>query len=316
MKEIGGYFELELQDKGEFHKDLWAVNLARNGFEFIILEKKYSKVFLPYFTCDVLLEVLLKNKINYQLYNIDENFEPIFDFNELKNGNVFLYTNYFGLKDNYIKKIVEKTDKLIIDNAQSFFSKPIEGIDTFYSARKFFGVSDGAYLTLNGFKKKELEFDYSLDRSRYLFERIEKSASYGYEEYIDSEKKMSTEPLKKMSKLSNKILSSINYDAVAKKRISNFEYLDNNLNSKNKLKIHKSKKQVPLVYPFWFSKKIKQRLIENKIYCPTYWPNVIESCESSSLEYQMANEIVFLPIDQRYSVKEMQYMLNLINQII
>lgn len=38
---------------------------------------------------------------------------------------------------------------IILDNTQSFFQKPISGIDTIYSCRKYFGVPDGAYLSTN-----------------------------------------------------------------------------------------------------------------------------------------------------------------------
>ncbi len=58
----------------------------------------------------------------------------------------FLCTNYFGIKDEFITSLSKQVSNLIVDNAQSFFSNPIENIDTFYSPRKFFGVSDGAYL--------------------------------------------------------------------------------------------------------------------------------------------------------------------------
>ena len=53
--------------------------------------------------------------------------------------------------------MVEKN--LIIDNAQAFFAKPLLGIDTFYSPRKFVGVSDGGILAtkkiLEGVLKNE-----------------------------------------------------------------------------------------------------------------------------------------------------------------
>ena len=35
---------------------------------------------------------------------------------------------------------------VIIDNVQAYFQRPIEGFDTLYSCRKYFGVPDGAVL--------------------------------------------------------------------------------------------------------------------------------------------------------------------------
>lgn len=55
MKPIGGYFELELRQGEHYHKDAIRLNSARNCFEYILLARKYKKVFLPYYTCEVLL---------------------------------------------------------------------------------------------------------------------------------------------------------------------------------------------------------------------------------------------------------------------
>lgn len=63
--------------------------------------------------------------------------EPVFDYENIQADQGFLYTNYFGLKDNFINILANKIQNLIIDNAQSFFSKPCKEIDTFYSVRKF-----------------------------------------------------------------------------------------------------------------------------------------------------------------------------------
>ena len=64
---------------------------------------------------------------------------------------------------------------------------------------------------------------------------------------------------------------------------------------------------MPQTCPFWTKKaSTKKRLLENKIYCATYWPNVIEWCEAESLEYQLATELVHLPIDQRYNIDDMR----------
>src|SRR5690606_8875362 len=97
-------------------------------------------------TCDVLLEPIQKLGIEYEHYHIDSVLEPLFDYSRVTEQSAFLYTNYFGLKDAFIESLASSAGNLIVDNAQSFFSRPIPGIDTLYSARKFFGVSDGAYL--------------------------------------------------------------------------------------------------------------------------------------------------------------------------
>ena len=148
-KAIGGYFELELNSTGEYHAASIALNTARNAFEYVLKVRAYKKVYIPYYTCVVMLEPIKKLNIDFEFYAIDENLEPLFDYSKIMDEQGFLYTNYFGLKDDFIKQYSTIIPNLIIDNAQSFFSEPLNDIDTFYSARKFFGVSDGAYLYSN-----------------------------------------------------------------------------------------------------------------------------------------------------------------------
>ena len=85
--------------------------------------------------------------INYEFYHINEMLEP--EIKQINNDSALLYTNYFGIKVEFIQSIIKKNKNIIIDNSQAFYAEPINGIDTFYSPRKFFGVPDGGYLSIN-----------------------------------------------------------------------------------------------------------------------------------------------------------------------
>jgi hypothetical protein len=65
-------------------------------------------------------------------------------------------------------------------------------------------------------------------------------------------------------------------------------------------------------YPFYLEKgvEIRKELAAKKIYIPTLWPNVLEDTPESSLEYDYAANILPLPCDQRYGIKDMKYMIN------
>ena len=58
--------------------------------------------------------------------------------------------------------------------------------------------------------------------------------------------------------------------------------------------------------------QIKKYLIQHKIFVPTLWPNIL-SLPEYSYEYYLANNLVLLPIDQRYSVTDMKYVLDVLN---
>lgn len=305
MNAIGGYFELELSKNLEYHQNALRLNTGRNALEYILESTRYDKIYIPYFTCDVLLQPIQKLKIEFEFYKIDEKFEPIFDYSKIQQKECFLYTNYFGLKDLFINKLSQKCKNVIVDNAQSFYSEPIKNVDTFYSPRKFFGIPDGAYLYSSKRIERDLLQDSSYERFEHLLKRIDQSAEEGYEKFALNDQKLDNLSILKMSNLTKRMLESIDYISSAKRRIDNYVYLDKKLKKYNKLKIEFNQDQVPMVYPFWATKEIRIKLLENKIYTAIYWPNINDWCNEEDLEYKMMNEIIYLPIDQRYGKFEM-----------
>ena len=305
QKSIGGYFELELQSGVVYHENALPLNTARNAFEYILKAKKYKKAYMPYFTCSAMLEPLLKNNIPYVFYSIDAHLEPLFDFASIEEDAVFLYTNYFGLKDKYTIALSQKCKNLIIDNAQSFFSTPIMGVDTIYSPRKFFGLPDGGYLYTDTLLDYSLEKDVSYTRFTHLLKRIDLSAEEGFKDFILSDEVLEQNPIREMSNLTSKLLSSIDYNSVSVQRRLNFKHLHERLQHVNSFQFPLEDDAVPMVYPFYGSESLRKKLIENKIYTATYWPNVKEWCAKDSLEYQLTSDVIYLPVDQRYTTDDM-----------
>lgn len=72
---IGGYFELELRRGEHYHKNALCINTARNCFEYILLARKYKKIYIPFFTCEVMLQPLHKHHIEYEFYSINFDLE-------------------------------------------------------------------------------------------------------------------------------------------------------------------------------------------------------------------------------------------------
>lgn len=314
MKSIGGYFELEMSNNVEYHSNALSLNLGRTAFEFILNLRNYKKVYVPYFICDVLLRSINKLRIEFEFYNINDVLEPVFDFHRIKEGEGFLYINYFGIKNetvNLLSKMIWKN--LIIDNAQSFFSMPIDKIDTFYSPRKFFGIPDGAYAYCEGVNRIEFFKDSSFNRFIHLLKRIDLSPEDGFEDFKKSELNLDDLPVMEISAISKKLLKSIEYDRVKDIRRRNFDIISHELNSINRLKISIDQNDIPMTYPFWPEKiGLRDYLQKNRIYMAQYWPNVLELCSSDSLESKLTKELLHIPIDQRYSEKEMNYILKLI----
>lgn len=319
---IGGFFGLELnRNHSTIHKDALAVNSGRNAFELILRELKPSTVYLPFYSCDALLKPLKKLEISYSFYHIDEAFYP--KVKSLSENEWLLYVNYFGIMDDLTKKVVNNFDKVILDNSQSFFSLPNNDTPAFNSPRKFFGVPDGGYLyNVSDAHFLKLEQDYSAERFNHLINRIDVSPEFAFQKYLENEAYIDTLEPKKISKISKRILDSIDYDAIKKQRIENYNFLNSELASLNRLSeevLALDSNDVPLVYPFLADngKKMRELLITKKIYTAQYWPNV-ESwlTNNDNFEYKLISDLIPLPIDQRYGIQQMKEVVGLIKEII
>ena len=71
MKEIGGFFELQLRKGEHYHKGAVQLNTARNCLEYILRAKKYKKIYIPYLDSEVIWEPMQKLGIDYEFYSVD-----------------------------------------------------------------------------------------------------------------------------------------------------------------------------------------------------------------------------------------------------
>ena len=317
QKAIGGYFSLELpyNEYGEYHRDAIRLNTGRYCLEYVLRVKKYTKVYLPYYMCDAVLQPINKLGLDYQFYHIDKYFH-IAEVLHPKKDEVILYCNYFGLMDEYVKIVTDRyAPNIIIDNTQAFFSRPLPEIDTFYTCRKFFGVADGAYLYTNKEADFDIPQDYSSSRMLFLLDRLDKSAEEAFSDYHKSEDTLDHDEIKKMSKITQFIMSSIFYKSIADRRISNYTYLHDNLSSSNTLSVDLERKNVPMVYPFLSEDiNLRKKLIDNKVYVASYWPNVNNMSNLESVESQFAVNLIPIPIDQRYGNDDLNKILEIIGR--
>lgn len=312
MDAIGGYFSLELPLREEYHKDAIRLNTGRNCLEYILRAREYKKVYVPYYTCEAVMEPINKLDIPYEFYHIDIHFE-IRDRFTLKADEALLYTNYFGLKQRYVEQLAEKTGaRLIVDNTQAFYAKPIEGIDTFYTCRKFFGVADGAYLYTDKLLDDVFEQDESWDRMAHLLKRIDLSAEQGFADFRKVDDGLDNQPIRRMSKLTQRIMQSIDYEVAAQKRRVNYLMLQEILGEDNNLVLTLEEGAVPMVYPFLSPIKLREKLIANKVFVARYWPNVLDWTNENDIEYLLTSQMQPLSIDQRYSLDDMFRLLDII----
>lgn len=312
---IGGYFSLELPQHEEYHAEAIKLNTGRNALEYVLRCRQYSKVYIPYYTCEVILEPFKKLGIAYEFYHINLQFE-IADDIHLQENEALLYTNYFGLKQRYVEQLAEKYQGLlIVDNTQAFYARPIPGIDTFYTCRKFFGVADGAYLYTDILLDDEIEQDISYDRMAHLLKRIDLSPEAGYADFRKADDGLDHQPIRKMSRLTQRMMQSLDYNIAVQRRRKNYLILHAALGQNNKLKLPLEDDAVPMIYPYLTGKDgLRERLIEYRIFVARYWPNVLEWSAQNDIEYMLAVMMQPLPIDQRYGEEEMNRIIYVIQK--
>ena len=313
---VGGYFSLELPLVEEYHKDALRLNTGRNCLEYIIRSRGYKKVYLPFFICSVVLEPFEKLGVQYVFYHVDERLE-LKDNLSVKAGEALLYVNYFGLKQRYVEHLARLYGtSLIIDNTQAFYAKPVTGIDTFYSCRKFFGVPDGAYLYTEKQLGVELEQDESYDRMSHLLRRIDQGAESGYDDFRKNDDRLSGQSVLRMSRLTHRLMRGIDYEGVACRRRANYRLLEKELGESNNIVLDLEDDAVPMIYPYLVSiKGVRERLIAEKVFVACYWPDVLDWVDGSSLEYCLASQMLPLPIDQRYGKETMNGVVKELNDL-
>ena len=313
MEAIGGYFSLELPQREEYHKNAIRLNTGRNCLEYILRVRGYKKVYVPYYTCEAVMEPINKMGIPFEFFHIDIHFE-VRDRFTLKKGEALLYTNYFGLKQRYVEQLAEKIgSRLIVDNTQAFYAKPLSGIDTFYTCRKFFGVPDGAYLYCDKEFNEEIEQDYSYERVAHLVKRIDLSAEEGFKDFRRVDDGLDNQPIRKMSKLTQRMMQGIDYEAAALRRRANYQMLQEALDKENNIELPMDVDAVPMVYPYLIPVEgLREKLIEKKIFVARYWPNVMEWTTKEDIDYLLAYQMQPLPIDQRYGEDDMNRIIGIV----
>lgn len=309
MREIGGYIELDTYNLPMLHNNAIALNCGRNCLAYLIKSRKIRKLKIPYFICASIPDVCDREGVQKSFYHVGMDLRP----SELVlEDDEWLYlVNYYGqLSNAEITQFVDKYNRVIVDQANAYFQTPIDGVDTIYTCRKWFGVPDGAFLYTNSRLNEKLPLDESFTRMGFLLGRYERTASEFYGEYSANNRFFATEPIKQMSKLTNNLLRAIDYNAVQVKRKENFSYIHERLGNINKLNLTTA----TFMYPFMVENGaiIRKRLQLKKIYIPTLWPTVLDLVSPNTIEYKMAVNILPLPIDQRYGAEDMDYMTDII----
>lgn len=317
MTAIGGYLEGEWPTGGpalHAHARL-ALKSGRACLRHLVDTERPPRVLVPFFTCDAVTEPLVEAGVAVEYYGVDERLEMRPAGLSLGSDERLVFINYFGLKDRFVAELERSLGRrLWVDNTQAFFW---HGSDTrcyrFNSARKFFGVPDGAYLyapadapPCDG-ESLPRNTDY---RVEHLVLRQQGRVQEGFDVFCENERAAGT-GVARISVLSEALLGRLDFTTAAARRRANYRHLQRQLQDENRLDpglTDLPEDAVPLCYPFLPRRPIDRRYLwDRRIYVPAFWPECLNRThEGFRWERELAGGLLPLPIDHRYADEEMQ----------
>jgi hypothetical protein len=314
----GGFIDLEsLQGrswKTPFPDKSPIVQFAygRHSLSYILQEEKPSAIHLPSYICNSVVEAVQSHSIPIHFYPIAADFTPILP--KVGNQEQVLVVNYFGLlSEKWIHSLVaEYQHRLILDLTHAWFQVPPDSVWAFNSTRKFLGVPDGSVLWLPKHYRKEIQFPPNTPEYRHLIERSLGHPAEAYRIFSEYEERISVKPLLLQSDFSTRILQKTDFEAIANTRKSNYEKIQQALRPYNSLSLPQTHPGVAFAYPLLPHQPKKfETFHQQGIFIPQLWKEVVQrSPISDSQAITFSQQLLPIPLDQRYNSIQIQEMLD------
>lgn len=295
----------------------------------------FSKILLPEFICESVTNCFDKSKIEY--YRLNDDFSV--DIENLQEQiqdepTVIFLMHYFGSLQpidilDRIRVIADQSGSIIIeDTTHSVFTqKRTIGDYLVCSIRKWIPISGGGVLYYNQDLLNLSKPDYrnSIDNHRsygmilkdlFLKEGFDCNSEYR-RIFSESENKLDEQyEIFGISDFSRYIASCINIEKMMEARRRNFQQLDDAMRAMGMIPVvNYGSTDTPLVYPIRAKNRddFRSYLMDNKIYCAVHWPFDNHKMEQRPFAMQNADELISLPVDQRYGPVHIQYMVDVIH---
>ena len=249
-----------------------------------------------------------------EIYSVNDQFE-IVEMPTPADDEYILYINYFGIKNRYLETL--KTiygEKLIIDDTHDFFQRGHKGHWSFCSARKYFGVPDGAYLYA------PVEISRTFPRNNqisidHLKNRLAGDAQLAYQQFLAYESSLNSK-ITMISEYSEKKLARIDMDAIRHARKTNYLYFHDSLKDLNQLNFE-DQEYDPFCYPMLIEDPVDRHTFHREnIFIPTLWPDLLKrKAGCNEQEKRLAQRLLPLPVDHRYEPCDLERVVTRIREL-
>lgn len=303
-------------------------------------KKEKSAVLMPALCCSCMPEPFEDEEYEIIYYKLKDTLEVDVEdvLKKIKDDSIFLFMNYFAipsLKSEELEKIVCSRKNIISveDITHDFLNRDLKEGNadiTICSIRKWFSIADGGIIfSKNSVPYIQLEKDDFFSKNRMEAMKIkseylkigdiaqknkfrEKLAISN--EYIDNIKN-----LIEMNEESKKSLVYLNLDGMYKERLNNSKFLFDNIKKIKKIKtLGIESVNSTLYFPIVVSdqKEIQQKLAQNGVYAPVIWPLPEKAIGICKVADKLANQMLAIPCDHRYSKREMSKVVEILDKII
>ncbi len=285
-----------------------------------------QKIYLPLFCCDSIIKTVKKTKLKFDFYSLNRNLEP-----KIKptKGSIILVVNYFGKNSTFIKKYEKnKNNKFyLIEDASHSFLNNLSLLNK-KKHHVYLSIRKHSYLNVGGWaNSKPCKLKYNQPSNQIFINskkiKIRKQKFLKAYKYINNEKFFLDYFKKTEKKISNIFsnetisnvitdeLGSINWKKIGKLRQNNWKFLNKLLENKyNRIFNKISNDEIPLglILLVKDRDKLRKFLLKKRIFTSIHWPIKQKLSKSTfKFDYYLANHIITIPIDQRYTKKDMFY---------
>lgn len=330
-------------------KDSILLSTGRAAISFVLRQIKEIKgekeihALIPPYTCETVLQPFLEEGFKIYTYDLDGKLflheECLKAALDVSRADVVLIHRYFGFNtvdriDEVVRDYQKKGTVFIEDRTQNLFSS-FDSLPAEYfvgSFRKWAAIPEGGYcISVAGqmrYEKRPEACDAELVRAKlhafqlkydYMVKDVgEKNAvldAYAVAEHIlDCEKDFFC-----MSEESISLFNQLDVDNLKMARRRNYQYVYENLQGNNNYSFLTGELQdgdVPLYIALKSEKRnqIQAWLREHDVYAPVVWPKPRRMPQVSDTVRQIYDQVICLPIDQRYHLDDMERMTVIIKE--
>ena len=337
-KIIGGEFEIDVQqhyqNRNAVPEGVVTFSSGRsalyNILAFVKAKKNIKTVLFPDYLCDSVYQMALKNQLNVEFYELDEQLTPKYEdiANKYNTTTAVLLINYYGLKDSgpMIAKLrgIHHDMMIILDNVQAPYAM-LEESDadfSFSSFRKAFPVADGSWVLSkhHGVEQPNKVNEYAQYKIAASYLKVIRNQQlFNDEVYLNlyhiGEEKIDDDYLTDMTQLSKSILADMEWHRWAILRKRNTEVIVEGLKQMGITPIVDVKEgKVPLFVPIRIENrdKVRKAMFSNNIFLPVHWPVEVDYKVRLKRGSDLAKHELSIIVDQRYTVGDMKHILSIL----